>query len=179
MKLRFLIVKHAATSCANVIANYLDLEHLDMHDNLASCEVLSESERAACFTLTSRVGPFRFRNVHYYEFRPPNQIVNVVKSPLGPMKVVSTVREIDADTPGVRCEVDVETELDLPAALRPLGALLVRLLRRVNRRVLEEDREILERRQRLLGGSIEDYLRDGQFLLFKETFREHFSRRAP
>ncbi len=177
MKLRFLIVKHVAASCGNVIANYLDLEHLDMHGNLASCEVLSESERAACFTLTSRIGPLRFRNLHYYEFRPPNQIVNAVKSPLGPMKVVSTVREIDAGTPRVRCEIDVETELDLPRLLAPLGRPLEALLRRVNRRVLEEDRALLERRQRLLGESVEDYLREGQFLLFKEAFRAHFSRR--
>ena len=85
-------------------------------------------------------------------------------------------REIDAGTPEVRCEVDVETEIDASPVMRPLRSLLERLLRRVNRRVLEEDRGILERRQRLFGSSVEDYLRDGQFLLFKEAFRSHYSR---
>ncbi len=176
MKIRLSITKHVACSRGNVIANYLDIEHLDMHSGLASCEVISETDRVACFTLISKVGPLRFKNVHYYEFRPPDQILNVVRSPLGPMKVVSTVREIDGGTPEVRCEVDVETEIDASPAMRPFRGLLERLLRRVNRRVLEEDRGILERRQRLFGSSVEDYLRDGQLLLFKEAFRSHYSR---
>ncbi len=176
MRFHFAITKHVACSRGNVIANYLDLEHLDLHRGLADCELLSESERAAGFTLRSRIGPFPFTNVHYYEFRPPDEIVNIVRSPLGPMKVVSTVREIrSADAP-VRCEIDVDTEIDLPRFVAPFRGLLERILRRVNRQVLEEDREILERRQRLFGDTVDDYLRDGQFLLFKETFRKHYAR---
>ena len=76
MKFRFDITKHVQASKGNVIANYLDLEHLDMHRGLRSCEVISETERAACFKLTSKIGPLSFTNVHYYEFRPPDQIVN-------------------------------------------------------------------------------------------------------
>jgi hypothetical protein len=51
-----------------------------------------------------------------------------------------------------------------------------RLLRKLNATVLHEDRTILERRQALFGDDIEDYLRDAQCLLFKEAFRQHYSR---
>jgi hypothetical protein len=171
MKFRFDITKHVAATRANVIANYLDLEHADMHSGLADCEVLSETDRCACFTMVSRIGPIRFRNLHYFEFRPPDTIVNAVRSPLGPMIVTSTVRELDSGTPQVRCEVEVHTEIDLPAPLYPFRSLLERLLRRTNRTILEEDRWILERRQRLLGDTVRDYLRKEQILLFKEVFR--------
>jgi hypothetical protein len=177
VRIHFDITKHLACSRGNVIANYLDLEHLDMHRGLADCELLSEDERTACFTLRSKIGPFPFKNVHHYEFRPPDEIVNAIRSPFGPMKVVSTVREIRSDDSPVRCEVDVHTEIDLPFFVVPFRGLLEHLLRRVNREVLEEDREILERRQRLFGDTVDDYLRDGQFLLFKETFRKHYARR--
>jgi hypothetical protein len=103
--------------------------------------------------------------------------VNIVRSPLGPMRVVSTVRELGGEARVPRCEVDVATELDLSRLAWPLRRLLERVLRRLNRRVLEEDREILERRQRLFGSTVEDYLREDQFLLFKETFRAHYGRR--
>jgi len=165
MKFRFDITKQMAASRANVIANYLDLEHLDMHSGLGDCEVLSETERCACFTLISSIGPFRVRNLHYYEFRPPDTIVNAVRSPLGPMIVTSTVREIDGGTP------DVRSEIDLPRGLHPFRKPLEWLLRRTNRVILEEDRGIFERRQRLLGNGVGDYLRGGQYLLFKDAFR--------
>jgi hypothetical protein len=71
VRFAFTLTKHLAASRGNVIANYLDLEHLDLHRGLGDCELLAEAERAACFALTSRIGPFRFRNVHYYEFVPP------------------------------------------------------------------------------------------------------------
>jgi hypothetical protein len=171
MKFRFDITKKMAASRANVIANYLDLEHLDMHSGLGDCEVLSETEHCACFTLVSRIGPFRVRNLHYYEFRPPDTIVNAVRSPIGPMIVTSTVREIGSGTPDVSCEVDVRTEIDLPKALYPFRRPLERLLRRTNRVILEEDRGIFERRQRLLGNAVGDYLRKDQYLLFKDAFR--------
>ena len=171
MKFRFDITKNMAASRANVIANYLDLEHLDMHSGLGDCEVLSETERCACFTLVTRIGPLRVRNLHYYEFRPPDTIVNAVRSPLGPMIVTSRVREIGSGTPDVRCEVDVCTEIDLSGALYPFRRPLEWLLRRTNRVILEEDRGIFERRQRLLGNAVGDYLRKGQYLLFKDAFR--------
>jgi len=171
MKFRFDITKQMTASRANVIANYLDLEHLDMHSGLGDCEVLSETEHCACFTLVSRIGPFRVRNLHYYEFRPPDTIVNAVRSPLGPMIVTSRVREIDGGTPAVRCEVDVRTEIDLPRWLYPFRKPLEWLLRRTNRVILEEDRGIFERRQRVLGNTVGDYLRKGQYLLFKDAFR--------
>ncbi len=171
MKFRFDITKEVAASRANVIANYLDLEHLDMHRGLGDCEVLSETDRCACFTLVSKIGPLRVRNLHYYEFRAPDPIVNAVRSPLGPMVVTSTVREFDGGTPQVRSEVYVRTEIDLPAFLYPFRGLLEWVLRRTNRVILEEDRGILERRQRLLGDTVGDYLRKEQHLLFKDAFR--------
>jgi hypothetical protein len=174
MKHRFTIVKVIPASRSNVIANYLDLEHLPIHQGLADCTVRSETDRTACFEMTSRIGPFPFRNVHYFEFRPPNQIFHAVKSPLGPMYVVSTVHERNAGTPEVRCEVTVETTLELPRLLHPARHLVERLLRRVNDRILQEDRLILDRRQAIRGDDVGDYLRDQQRILFKETFRRYY-----
>lgn len=176
MKHTFTIVKKIAASPSNVIANYLDLEHMPLHGGFAGCRVLSETDRVACFEMSSRVGPFRVRNVHYYEYRPPNQLFHAVKSPLGPMYVVSTVEDVPGPTPHGQCEVTVQTTLDMPRLLYPARRLVERLLRRLNATVLREDRTILERRQALFGDDVEDYLRDDQCLLFKEAFRQHYSR---
>lgn len=178
MKHRFTIVKAIPASRSNVIANYLDLEHLPVHRGLTDCVVKSETDRAACFEMTTKVGPFRFKNVHYFEFRPPRQIYHAIKSPLGPMYVLSTVDELDSGTERVRSEVTVETTLDLPRFLYPLRGVIEKLLRHLNDVVLREDRVILDRRQALLGDTVEDYLRDQQRILFKETFRQHYSSRA-
>jgi hypothetical protein len=180
MKHEFTLVKRVPASRANVIANYLDLEHLPVHSGLAGCRVMSETDRAACFEMTSWVGPLRFRNVHYFEFRPPSDIFHAVKSPLGPMYVHSSVAELGSGTPGVRCEVTVRTVVDIPAFLYPVRGLVERILRRLNATVLSEDLTILERRAALFGDNVEDYLRDQQVILFKETFRRHYSRpRSP
>jgi hypothetical protein len=174
VKHSFTIIKRIPASRSNVIANYLDLEHLPVHSGLVECRVMSETERAACFEMTTKVGPFRFQNVHYFEFRPPHQVFHAIKSPLGPMYIVSTVEELDSGTPLVRSEVTVETTLDLPRWAYPLRLPLEKLLRRLNEKVLREDRTILDRRQALLGDSVEDYLRDQQRILFKDVFRRHY-----
>lgn len=174
MKHTFTIIKRIAASRSNVIANYLDLEHLPVHSGLAECRVMSETDRAACFEMTTRVGPLRVRNVHYFEFRPPHQIFHAIKSPLGPMYVVSTVEELESGTPQARSEVTVETTIDLPRWVYPARLLVEKLLRRLNEKVLLEDRAILDRRQALVGDSVEDYLRDQQRILFKDLFRRHY-----
>lgn len=175
MKHRFTIVKAIPASRSNVIANYLDLEHLPVHPGLADCVVRSETDRAACFEMTTKVGPFRFKNVHYFEFRPPRQIYHAIQSPLGPMYVLSTVDELDSGTERARSEVTVDTTLELPGLLYPFRGVIERLLRHLNAVVLREDRTILDRRQALLGDYVEDYLRDQQRILFKETFRRYYS----
>ena len=176
MRHQFTIVKKIAASKSNVIANYLDLEHIPVHSGLAGCRVLSETERAACFELTSKVGPFNVRNVHYFEFRPPDQIFHAVKSPLGPMHVVSTVREFASGTPEAHCDVEVVTTIELPRVLGPVRRLVERLLRHLNDVVLREDLTILERRQALFGDWVEDYLQDQECMLFKDLFRQHYAR---
>ena len=70
----------------------------------------------------------------------------------------------------------VETTLDMPRLLHPLRGLVERLLRGINATVHREDCSILERRQTLLGDTIDDYLRDEQCLLFKESFRQSYSK---
>ena len=118
----------------------------------------------------------KFRNIHYYEFRPPHQIFHAVESPLGPMYVLSTVEEFESGTSDIRSEVTVETTLDMPRLLYPLRGLVERLLRRINATVHREDCAILERRQALFGDTVEDYLRDEQCILFKEPFRQSYSK---
>lgn len=174
MKHQFSILKEVPASLPGVIANYLDLEHVPVHSGLRACQILGETDRAACFVLTSDVGPFRVRNVHYFEFRPPNQIMQVVKTPLGPMRVLSTATSLG---PG-KTDVLVDVEIDLPRWLYPFRALVERVARRLNRTVLDEDLTVLLRRERLFGDHIEDYLRPQQVMLFKDVFRQHYSRRG-
>lgn len=178
MKHRFTIVKPIAASMSNVIANYLDIEHIPVHPNLSDVEIISETDTVVCFRMTSRILGIPVVNIHFFEFRPPNQVLQVIKSPLGPMTVVSTTREFASGTPGVHSEVTVETEIDLPLWAYPFRGMLERILRRSNQRVLDEDLDILLRRQALLGDYIEDYLRPGQPLMCKEAFRRAFSRRV-
>jgi hypothetical protein len=176
MRYQFTILKQIKASKSNVIANYLDLEHIPVHSGLRGCRVLTETDRAACFELLSRVGPFDVRNVHYFEFRPPDQIFHAVRSPLGPMYVVSTTRELASGTPDVHCEVEVVTTLDMPRILWPVRGLVERLLRHLNDVVLREDLTILERRQALFGDWVGDYLHEQEVILFKDVFREHYAR---
>ena len=177
MKHSFTIVKRTSASPSNVIANYLDIEHMPFHTGFVGCRVVSETSRVACFEMSSKVGPFLVRNVHYYEYRPPNQIFHAIKSPLGPMYIVSTVEDADKESPGRASEVTVETTLDMPRLLFPARKLVERLLRRLNDAVLREDRLVLERRQALFGDDVEDYLREPQCLLFKEAFRQSYSKK--
>lgn len=178
MKHRFTIVKPIAASLSNVIANYLDIEHIPVHPNLTDVEILSETDTVVCFRMTSRILGIPVTNVHYFEYRPPHQVLQIIKSPLGPMVVLSTARELNSGTPQVLTEVTVETELDLPGWAWPLRHLLERILRASNQRVLDEDLQILLRRQARTGDYIEDYLRPGQPLMCKEAFRNAFSRRG-
>ena len=177
MKHRFTIVKPIAASMSNVIANYLDIEHIPVHPNLTDVEIISETDTVVCFRMTSRILGVPVPNIHYFEYRPPNQVLQVIKSPLGPMTVLSTTREFEGGTAQAHCEVTVETEIDLPAWAYPLRHLLEKILRASNQRVLDEDLAILLRRQRLFGDYIEDYLRPDQPLMCKEAFRRSFSRR--
>lgn len=169
----FTILKRMGASRANVIANYLDLEHIPIHTGIANLSLIAESDRAACFRLDSKVFGFTTTNVHYFEFRPPDGIFQAVKTPLGPMTVLATVREFPDGAAGARCEVTVEVELDMPRWAYPFRRLVERLLRRLNRKVLEEDLQILERRQLLFGDSVADYLRAEQRMLFKPLFAKH------
>ena len=177
MKHRFQILKQIPASLAGVMANYLDMEHVPIHSGLRDCEIISETETAAAFVLTSDVGPFKVRNVHYFEYRPPNQVLQMVKTPLGPMRVLATAEEYEAGTPDVRTEVTVDVQIDLPRPVYPFRILVERLLRKLNLVVLEEDLEILERRQKLFGDYVEDYCRSEEVMLFKDVFAAHFSRK--
>ncbi len=176
MLFRFIIDKPVKASVSNVIANYLDLEHVVFHSGLGNCQVYSETERAACFTLESKIGPFCFRNVHYFEFRPPNRIFQSIKSPLGPMRVLATAECVSDDPAAPLCVVHVEVELDLPRLVYPFRGLLLPLLKRTDHKVMVEDNLLIERRQRLFGDFIEDYLQPEHKMLFKELFRRHYSR---
>jgi hypothetical protein len=173
----FAIDKPVQASVSNVIANYLDLEHADFHPGLSKCRVYTETDRVACFSLESKIGPFRFRNVHYFEFRPPHQILQVVKSPLGPMRVLATAQSVSDDPAAAQTVVHVDVEIELPAVVYPFRGILRWILKRADHRVMLEDNSLIERRQRLFGDFIEDYLQPEHKILFKELFRQHYSRR--
>ena len=177
MLFRFAIDKRVKASVSNVIANYLDLEHVVFHSGLGKCRVYSETDRAACFSLESKIGPFRFRNVHYFEFRPPNRIFQTVKSPLGPMRVLATAESASDDPADPQCVVHVDVELDLPWFVYPFRGLLRPILEKADHTVMVEDNLLIERRQRLFGDFIEDYLQPEHRILFKDLFRRHYSRR--
>jgi hypothetical protein len=91
------------------------------------------------------------------------------------MRVLATVRELDAQTPRWRCETDVFVELDMPSALFLLRGAVERLLRALNKKVHEEDLAILQRRYEKLGGGVADYLRPEQYLMCKASFERSFA----
>lgn len=168
------IEKRIPASLGNVIANYLDIEHLDFHSGLGGCQVVSETATAACLLIRSVFGPLQWRNLHFYEFRPPNVIINAIRSPVGPMVVQS---EAEAQrTPDGRAltVVRVHARIDLVWWGRPFWPLLRAVLVKANRRILAEDLEILGARQQRFGDDVSGYLRSGQPLLFKDAFRRSF-----
>lgn len=168
--------KVARTSISQVIANYLDIEHIFFHRNttLSRIEILSHTERSACFRLKSKKGFLTLTTINYYEYRPPNQIYQVVSAPFFLLTHLSTVQEVKEG----EVEVIVDVELDLPFFLYPFRKWIEKALRNQDQRIHEEDREILERRYSLVKEDVNDYLRDFQPLLFKEIFRAHFGRLA-
>jgi hypothetical protein len=128
--------------------------------------------------LYSKVLGFTRTDFTYVEFRPPDQFLQLTSTIAGPMRMRSTFREQDAGTPRVRCEKTAHVEFHLSWFAYPFRRLIEWAFRRTSARLLAEDGRILERRRRLFGESIEDYLRDGQYLMCKEEFRAAFSNRA-
>lgn len=176
MKFRFQMKKYAATSASQVVANYLDIEHLRFHarTTLKRLTLVSATERAACFFLTNKLGFLTLTTFNYYEYRPPNQFFQVAFSSILCVAHCSTIIEKE---PG-KVEILVDVEVQMPWILAPFRPLMEFLLRWQDRRIHEEDREILERRYKLRGAWIEDYLRPWQPLLFKEAFARAFSKGA-
>ena len=173
----FTIKKYARTSVSQVVANYLDIEHIIYHSNttLRRIELISQTERSCCFILVSKLGPISITTFNYYEYRPPNQFFQVAHSSLLTLRHLSTIHE---KAPG-EVEVTVEVWLDLPFFLAPFRSMLEWFLRWQDRRIHEEDRVILERRYSLVGDDVSDYLRPWQPLLFKEVFATFFGKKSP
>lgn len=166
--------KRIPASPGNVVANYLDVEHLDFHSGLGGCEVVSETSTTACLRIRSRVGPWAWSNIHYYEFRPPGEIINATTSPIGPMVVQSRVMADPADATGASSVVDVSLRVELAWWAIPFWPVLREMLRRTNRRILEEDLQILRLRQQRFGNAVADYLSVHHRILFAAAFRSAF-----
>ncbi|MFT4569283.1 MAG: hypothetical protein ACI8TX_000505 [Hyphomicrobiaceae bacterium] len=92
---------------------------------------------------------------------------------------MTSVTEHESGTPAVWSELRSEVTLDLSALLWVFRKPLEVAIRRIADRTFEEDRLILERRDRLLGSYIEDYLRPGQCLMAKDAFASSYSRKRP
>jgi hypothetical protein len=178
MKHGFRIERKVKTSAGNVIANYLDFEHTVYHSDFAQAQILGETDVAACIETVVRKGPFRFVNIAYAEYRPPNGLFQIQKTILGSLRNLVIVEEHESGTPAVWSHIVSHVEHDMPAFLFPFRGLIEWWIRRTADSIFEEDRLILERRDRLLGDSIEDYLRPEQLMLFKKAFARSFSRRT-
>lgn len=168
----FVLKKYAHTTIGQVVANYLDIEHILFHTQttLRRIQLLSQTERSACFFLQSKLGPFSATTLNYYEFRPPNQFFQVAHSRWFTLAHLSTIEELKSG----EVEVTVAVTLYLPFWLYPFRKLIEALLRWQDRRIHEEDRRILERRYEIAGGWVGDYLRPWQPLLFKKEFAKFF-----
>jgi hypothetical protein len=175
---RFILETLLPGSASNAVANFLDTEHFTFHSILSRPSVLSETDRAACLRVDTTTWFWTTKTIHYLEYQPPCRFLQAVDTPAGPMRLTHDFKELGTGTPELRCEKTVRVELDLHPALWPFRRLIEAALRKFSAQVLAEDALILERRKRLFGSYIEDYLRDGQYLMCKEAFRSAFSRSA-
>lgn len=167
---RFEIVKQVPASAANVIVNYFDLEHLEMHRAFRSVRVVHEGQTSACYLLRLRFLGLPLSSFTYYEFIPPNTIINAARAFFGTVKTTSQITAV-AEQPA-QTNIHVQVEIDMPKWLYPLRALPEWALRRLNKQLFAEDLAIWSRRQTLFGDGVDDYLSDHNYLLFKQALRQ-------
>lgn len=179
MRHRFVQKKRIPSSRSNVVANYCDFEHIYFHPGIDDVLVLSETDRAACLQVTLRIGFFRFVNIQYIEFRPPNRFFQIAKTFFGLIQGRATIEEFAAGTPDVHCEVTTEFELHIAWPFWPIRKLLAWQILAVNRRLLHEDTFIFERRRRLFGDYIGDYVSDENMILFKRAVGDCYGPKRP
>jgi hypothetical protein len=174
----FEIRKQIDASIGNVLANYLDIEHFYVHPNIVDIRVVSETPYACCLAMKSRILFLPISTVHYFEFRPPHQILQYSSTPLGPILTLATINEKISADGRKSCQINVQVKIDMPVWAYPLRKIVEMMLRRTNRNIFVEDMEILLRRERFFGDNIQDYLRPEQRLLCKEIFKKYYGRHS-
>ena len=174
MLLRFEMQQQMRASRAQVLANYFDLEHVAIHEAMLDAKVLIDTRDVAAFQIDTRLFGFLLKSVYTFQFSGPSELTQLVKTPFGPLRIDSVFTEHDSGTPDVHTVIDIVVQLDLPAPLWPLRGALKAAMLRSREQILREDAPLVERRQKLYGAYIDDYLRDGLQILFREQMREHF-----
>lgn len=174
MAYSFLIQKFFYASAANVIANYLDLDHVtSVHGAFASVQVLVEDRLHAQLEVKTLVGPFWLTHRSHYEYRPPFQVFQIMRSWFASVTALSCIHESD-EGGRVFSEIKTQVQLELLWGFRFLSPLVAQRILKMDQILTEEDRVLLERRDRILGTTVQDYLHPQQPLLFKEEFRRQF-----
>jgi hypothetical protein len=184
MKHRFSYIYELDTTVACAVAAYLDAEHyVFLHRKYSPVyEVLRHEGRkvwirqkwtfagvdVAQYCTTEYVPPARFLNYDIYsspKWMP--SIHHLVKT--------RTDLRYYPDATGEKTVSHLEVELDLPVWLWPLRTLLQKKICQLKWAKDLEDIEMVQRRARIFGrGNIKAYLREGQFMLHKDDFVEHF-----
>lgn len=188
MKHKFSLVYELDCPVSIAVAVYLDAEHyIYLHRKYAQeYEILETGPRRIRSRQSWRFMGLRIGQICWSEYIPPGEFKNyeVVPDPwwIPSVHHFCRVRTHLKYTPVEGKDTTLSTldvEVDLPFWLWPLRHRIQRAIERLKREKDDEDVEMIQRRAELFGrGNNSVYLREDQFLLYKDDYVEHFGQRA-
>lgn len=184
MKHRFTLVYELDCPLHIAVVTYLDAEHyIFLHRKHTDLyEVVKREPLKTTIRQAWKLGGVHLGYTSVGEYRPPAEFLNYGIRP-NPRWIPSFWHLVDIKTHLIYSEIPgtdrtlstLEVEVDLPFFLWPLRH---RMQRRIERLKIEKDDEdivMIKRREKLYGrGNLVGYLHEGQFLLYKDAFVEHF-----
>ncbi len=188
MKYKFQLVYELDCPLHIAVVTYLDAEHyIFLHRKYTDEYVVTKREPLKTTIRQSwKLGGITLGYTSVGEYRPPNQFLNYGIKP-DPRWIPSFWHLVDITTHLIYTEIPgtdrtlstLNVEVDLPFFLWPLRK---RMRQRIERLKIEKDDEdivMIKRREKIYGrGNLAGYLHDGQFLLYKDAFVEHFGHHA-
>lgn len=166
---------------AVAVVTYLDCEHyLYLHKSLSKkAEILSASKNFFEHMEVMEVLGIKFGQIYKVRYLPPGTFHQFDFRPVGKFGLYSlikleTILNYYPTEKGTTLS-ELIVNLTLPAWIYPFRNLIKKILKKVKIDKDLEDLEMIKRRAHLFGrGDISGYFKKGQFILFKDSFRENF-----